>query len=107
MNEAILERILARGEHGLQPDEIDALRRIVTYFDRSSLRIVWDDGAAGKSLYLHLSDDAVRYVLSVGELISLWHALRAGQPIVWQNLPTTPGRSPHPLRDALRRPNDP
>ena len=95
MNEAILDRILARGEHGLQPEEVDALRRIVTYFDRSSLRIVWDDGAPGQSLRLHLSDDAVRYVLSVAELIALWHALRAGQPIVWASLPTAPGRSPH------------
>lgn len=95
MNERILATILARPDHGLTAADAAILRKMVTYLDRSSLRIVWDDGAPGRDLVLHLSDDAVRYCLSVGELITLWEQMRAGQPIVWSTLATVPGRAPH------------
>lgn len=95
MNERILANILARPDHGLSAADATILRKMVVYLDRSSLRIVWDDGAQGRDLVLHLSDDAVRYCLSVGELITLWEHMRAGQPIDWTTLPTVPGRAPH------------
>lgn len=94
MNERILAKILARPDHGLADADVASLRRMVTYLDRSSLRIVWDDGAPGRELVLHLSDDAVRYRLTVAELVAVWEGLRAGHAIDWSQLPAVPGRGP-------------
>jgi hypothetical protein len=87
MNDLIVDRILARPDHGLDGDAVKILRRMATYFDRASLKIVWDDGAPGSALVLHLSDDAVRYRLSIAEMRALWEGMRQGHSVDWLNLP--------------------
>jgi hypothetical protein len=87
MNDLIIDRILARPGHGLDGESVKILRRMATYFDRASLKIVWDDGAPGAALVLHLSDDAVRYRLSIAEMRELWEGMRQGRAVDWVNLP--------------------
>lgn len=79
-------RILARPLHGLDPLQQQALERMADYFERSSLRIVWDGGGRGASLEIHVSNDAERFALTVGELVGLWEGLRAGRPVAWDRL---------------------
>ena len=86
MNEFAVQRILARADHGLDPLAAEALTRMATYLDRSSLKIVWDDGGRGDALTIHVSDDAVRYALTVAELRALWLGMKAGTPVDWSTL---------------------
>lgn len=87
MNEAIIDRLLARPDHGISPEDQAILRRMAAYFDKASLKLVWDDGVPGRALVLHWSDDAVRYRLSLAEIIAMWARLRAGQRLDWTALP--------------------
>ena len=86
MNDFAVQRILSRPGHGLDAQAIEALTRMATYLDRSSLKIVWDDGAPGDALTIHVSDDAVRYALTVAELRALWNGMKAGRPVDWATL---------------------
>ncbi len=86
MNGFAVERILARPEHGLSAADAEVLRRMADYLDRNSLKIVWDDGAPGESLELHVSDDAIRCAVTIRELRDLWSGLRAGRPVDWSAL---------------------
>jgi hypothetical protein len=86
MNAFAVDRILARPGHGLDPGQQAVLRRMADYLDRNSLRIVWDDGAAGAALELHVSNDAERIALSMAELTSLWEGMRVGRPVDWASL---------------------
>ena len=90
MNEFAVRRILARPGHGLDAEAAEALARMATYLDRSSLKIVWDDGGAGDALTIHVSDDAVRYALTVAELRALWAGMKAGRPVDWSTLREIP-----------------
>ena len=86
MNGFAVEQILGRPTHGLDPLQQQALRRMADYLDRSSLRIVWDDGGSGAALEIHVSNDAERFALTVGELVGLWEGLRAGRAVQWGRL---------------------
>lgn len=86
MNGFAVDRILARPGHGLDPAQQQALRRMADYLDRNSLRIVWDDGAPGAALELHVSNDAERIALTVAELVGLWDGMRAGRAVDWSAL---------------------
>jgi hypothetical protein len=90
MNGFAVERILARPAHGLSADDAEILRRMADYLDRNSLKIVWDDGAPGAALAVHVSDDAVRYVLTVDEMRALWTGLKAGRAVDWSSLRRVP-----------------
>ncbi len=86
MNEAIVARILARPDHGIDAAGQVALRRMADYFDRSSLIIRRDDGAPGDRLELVLSDAAVAYAVTVGELRDLHAACKRGEALDWRRL---------------------
>jgi len=86
MNEFAVASILSRPAHGLDADAITALTRMASYLDRCSLKIVWDDGTPGDTLTLHVSDDAIRYAVTVAELRALWAGMRAGRPVDWGTL---------------------
>ncbi len=94
MNGFAVERILARPAHGLSTGDAEILRRMADYLDRNSLKIVWDDGASGDALEIHVSDDAVRYALTIRDLRVLWSALRAGCPVDWSSLRQVPRTDP-------------
>ena len=90
MNEFAVHRILDRPGHGLDAQAIEALTSMATYLDRSSLKIVWDDGVPGDALTIHVSDDAVRYALTISELGALWAGMKAGRPVDWASLRVVP-----------------
>jgi hypothetical protein len=90
MNDAIIDRICARHNHGISTEDEVVFRRMASYLDRSSLKIVWDDGAQGRALRIHCSDDALRYEFTLAELINLWADLRMGKPINWSSLREVP-----------------
>ncbi len=71
-------------------DDAAVLRRMADYLDRNSLKIVWDDGARGAALEIHVSDDAVRYALTVAEMRQLWQGLRSGSAVDWSALRRVP-----------------
>jgi hypothetical protein len=83
MNAFAVDRILARPGHGLDSGQQAMLRRMADYLDRNSLRIVWDDGGVGAALELHVSNDAERIAVTIGELAALWEGMRAGRPVDW------------------------
>ena len=56
------------------------------YLDRNSLRIVWDNQASGTALEIHVSNDAERLALTIGELQALWDGLRVGRAVDWSRL---------------------
>jgi hypothetical protein len=86
MNGFAVDRILARPSHGLDPAQQQVLRRMADYLDRNSLRIVWDDGGQGAALEIHVSNDAVRFALTVAEMVQLWEGMRAGRAVEWTTL---------------------
>ena len=86
MNGFAIERILARSSHGLDAAQQVVLRRMADYLDRNSLRIVWDDGAPGATLELHVSNDAERFAVTIAELTTLWEGMRAGRAVDWSAL---------------------
>lgn len=90
MNDYAVRRILARPGHGLDQAAAEALTRMAAYLDRNSLKIVWDDGAPGDALTIHVSDDAVRYALTIADLRALWTGMRAGRPVDWSALRQVP-----------------
>jgi len=90
MNDFPVQRILSRPDHELDAGAIEALSRMATYLDRSSLKIVWDDGAPGDALTIHVSDDAIRYALTIAELRALWNGMKAGRPVDWSSLRLVP-----------------
>ncbi len=90
VNEAIVARILARPDHGIDAGGQRALRRMADYFDRSSLIIRRDDGAPGDRLELVLSDGAVAYAVTVAELRALHAAFRQGERLDWRSLRRCP-----------------
>jgi len=86
VNETVVARILARPGHGLDAEAQRALRRMADYFDRASLLIRRDDGAPGDRLELVLSDAAVTYAVTVGELRSLLRSMSGGEALDWTRL---------------------
>jgi hypothetical protein len=86
MNGLVIDRILARQQHGLDAGQQAVLRRMADYLDRNSLRVVWDNGLPGPGLEIHVSNDAERFAVTVAELGSLWEGLRAGRAVDWASL---------------------
>lgn len=88
MNRFAADRIVARA--ALAEDDAQLLRRMADWLDRNSLRIVWDNGCVGEALELHVSDDAVRYALTLAELRALLATMRCGQAVDWSRLRSVP-----------------
>jgi len=86
MNDFAVERILARPSHGLDVAQQLLLRRMANYLDRNSLRIVWDNAVSGSALEIHVSNDAERFALTIGEMALLWEGMRAGRGVDWGNM---------------------
>lgn len=90
MNDWIINRIVARPNHGIEPDDVAVLRKMGTYWDRASLKIVWDNGATGRDLVMHISDDAVRYEVTLAEMIAGYERMRGGVALDWATLRRVP-----------------
>ncbi len=66
-------------------EDRETVRRMLRYFDRSSLWLVTAEGA-GEDLVLILANEAERFRLPLTQLRELFAGLRRGQAVDWASL---------------------
>lgn len=81
LSELALQRL---GERVPSTDR-DAVRRMLRYFDRSSLWLATAEGA-GEDLVLVLANEAERFRLPLSQLRSLHDGMAAGRAVDWSSL---------------------
>lgn len=85
MNEKILELFLSRPDLQLGEEDQLLLQKFFTYLDRNSLWLRFYE--PGENPVFLVSDDTMRYRLSLSQIRTMWTELKSGKAIVWEELP--------------------